>query len=51
MKKTYINPTMEIVKIASQTQMLAGSNPTLGGSYDGSSSILSRESDWDDDDE
>ena len=25
MKKTYINPSMEIVKIASQTQMLAGS--------------------------
>ena len=25
MKKTYINPELEIVKIASQTQMLAGS--------------------------
>ena len=25
MKKTYINPEIEIIKIASQTQMLAGS--------------------------
>ena len=25
MKKTYINPEMEIIKIASKTQMLAGS--------------------------
>ena len=25
MKKTYINPKLEIVKIASKTQMLAGS--------------------------
>lgn len=25
MKKTYINPKMEVVKIASRTQMLAGS--------------------------
>lgn len=29
MKKIYINPNMEVVKIASQTQMLAGSlNPS-----------------------
>lgn len=26
MKKTYINPNMEVIKIASQQQMLAGSN-------------------------
>ncbi len=25
MKKTYINPSMEVIKIASQSQMLAGS--------------------------
>ena len=25
MKKTYINPELEVIKIASQTQMLAGS--------------------------
>ena len=28
MKKTYINPTMEVVKIATQ-QMLAASNPNV----------------------
>lgn len=33
MKKTYKNPTMEIVKIASQTQIMAGSGEkSLGGS-------------------
>jgi len=32
MKKTYINPEMEIVKIASQQQMLAGS---VGAREDG----------------
>ena len=30
MKKTYINPEMEIIKIASQTQMLAGSTIPTG---------------------
>ena len=30
MKKTYINPTMDIVKIASQAQILAGSEQTMG---------------------
>ena len=29
MKKTYINPNIEVVKIASQMQMLAGSNRSL----------------------
>ena len=33
MKKTYINPEIEIVKIASQQQMLAGSvNAPVNGS-------------------
>ena len=49
MKKTYINPAMEIVKIASRSQMLTTS-PGLGGTY-GGGEILSRENDWDDDDE
>ena len=30
MKKTYINPEIEIVKIASQMQMLAGSDLGMG---------------------
>ena len=30
MKKTYINPEMEIIKIASQAQMLAGSSVPTG---------------------
>jgi hypothetical protein len=30
MKKTYINPEMEIIKIASQQQMLAGSTIPTG---------------------
>ncbi len=34
MKKTYINPSMEVIQIATQ-QMLAASNPNLGGEYGG----------------
>ena len=34
MKKTYKNPEIEVVKIASKSQMLAGS-PGLGGEYGG----------------
>ncbi|MBQ8153687.1 MAG: hypothetical protein IJ069_08410 [Prevotella sp.] len=34
MKKTYINPSMEIVDIAAP-QLLAGSIDTLGGNYGG----------------
>jgi len=51
MKKTYINPAMEIVKIASRSQMMAGS-PGLGGDYNGGS-ILSRrdDSDWEDEED
>ena len=30
MKKTYINPVMEVIKIASQTQMMAGSTVPTG---------------------
>ena len=44
MKKKYINPAMEIVKIETQ-QVIAGS-PGLGGEY-GGGSVLSREFDFD----
>ena len=43
MKKQYKNPTMEVVNIEANTQLLAGS-PGLGGNY-GGGSILSREFD------
>lgn len=44
MKKKYINPAMEIVKIETQ-QVIAGS-PSLGGEY-GGGGVLSREFDFD----
>lgn len=44
MKKQYINPEMEIVKIESR-QLLSGS-PILGGEY-GGETPLSREYDFD----
>ena len=43
MKKKYINPTMEVVDIKANTQLLAGS-PGLGGNY-GGGGILSRDVD------
>ena len=43
MKKTYINPSMEVVEIKAQ-QLLAGSINTLGGNY-GGGGIQSREID------
>ena len=46
MKKTYINPKMEIVKIASQTQMLAGSKVSMGSGN--ASEWGARENDFDD---
>ncbi len=50
MKKTYINPTMTIVKIQT-AQMLAASEPGYGGNTTETSGNLSRESSfWDDDD-
>lgn len=52
MKKIYINPEMEIVKIASQTQILTGSDQQMGqkGSYSGSGGINlgGRDNDGDD---
>ncbi len=43
MKKKYINPSMEVIKIQTP-QLLAGSDPALGGQYTGGST-LSREMD------
>ena len=52
MKKTYINPTMTIVKIQTHHQMLAGSEPRYGGTTTKTSGNLSREgSFWEDDEE
>ena len=49
MKKTYINPTMTIVKI--QTAQMLAASPGYGGSTTETSGNLSRESSfWDDDD-
>ena len=48
MKKTYINPKMEVVEMNHQT-LLAGSTPGLGGKYTGGD-ILAPEQSIDDDD-
>jgi hypothetical protein len=45
MKKTYMIPTMQVVKIQT-AQMLAGS-PQLNGTYEGGT-VLSRQYYWDD---
>jgi len=51
MKKTYINPTMTVVKIQTQHQMLAGS-PAYGGTTSETSGNLSRESSfWEEDED
>lgn len=46
MKKTYLNPELEIVKIQTM-QMLAASDPLLGGDFGGSDPILTPGSDFD----
>jgi len=43
MKKTYINPEMNVVKILTQHQMLAGSTMGINGDYNGDVTIGSRE--------
>lgn len=51
MKKTYINPVMNIVKIESQQQIMAGSTQSMGigsGTKDGGAAC-GREYDWDED--
>ena len=54
MKKIYINPAIQVVKITSQIKMLAGSDMQTQGNYNSSSiTIASRKSDsfWDDEDD
>ena len=47
MKKTYINPEIEIIKIASQHQMLAGSvDAELNETPQSDDDALGREIDW-----
>ena len=41
MKKTYMIPVMEIVKI--QTQQMMASSPVLGGNYSGGGTVLAPE--------
>ena len=52
MKKTYINPTLDVVEIKYQHQLLAGStlgiDPTVEITDEGE--LLSRENDFDDED-
>ncbi len=48
MKKTYINPEMEIYSIDAQQQLLAGSDPQLGGEY-GGGTVLSNDFDIEED--
>jgi len=49
MKKTYINPELEVIKLASQQQMLTGSTLSIDPTEEISneSELLSRESDFD----
>ena len=44
MKKTYINPTMTVVKLKQRSHLLTGSAPKVGNSYSGGD-VLSREFD------
>ena len=51
MKKTYINPAMEIIKIASKSQMLADSTLLTGTTPTNPNSSDSRRGNvWDDED-
>ena len=49
MKKTYINPEIEIIKLASQQQMLTGSTLSIDPSVEitNEDNLLSRDSDFD----
>jgi hypothetical protein len=52
MKKTYINPTIEVVKIASQKQILAGSETiATQGNYGDGTGITTGARNFDFDDE
>ncbi len=42
MKKTYINPTMKVVKLKQRSHLLSTSDVKLGGSYNGTDDIQAR---------
>lgn len=48
MKKTYINPELAVIKIASKAQMLAGSTVSIGTTPTDPGSSDSRSFDFDD---
>ena len=50
MKKTYVNPELNVIRIATQ-HMIATSGPLVGGYTDNEDDLLSREADFDFDDE
>jgi len=50
MKKTYMIPTLQVVKIQT-AQLLTESNVMIGSSYNGSSTIEAREAGFSDDDD
>ena len=54
MKKTYINPTLEVVVLKFNNSLLAGSpgtktDDTLGDDYNKDDVTYGRDSDWDED--
>lgn len=50
MKKTYIIPTLDVVRIETQ-HMIAVSGPEMGGTTDNVNDLLSREFDFDDEED
>lgn len=46
MKKTYINPTMEIVKLANQTQLMAGSLTKSSSEVTDESNVLTHDDEF-----
>jgi hypothetical protein len=49
MKKTYMKPVVEVIRIQTQG-MIATSSPGIGGTTDKTSDLLSRDcDDWDED--
>ena len=46
MKKIYVNPELNVIRIATQ-QMIATSGPLVGGSTSDVDDLLSREADFD----
>ena len=51
MKRQYMHPTMKVVEIKRRQQLLAGSNPKLGGTYGGGAVLAPSWSGSDDDDD